>query len=67
MFRDQPHAVHITLKADALAVIFDFVEPLRASRQALARQAKLEMRPRSEFRPDFSNPMRLIFEDGIGQ
>src|SRR6516162_7493686 len=42
--RDQPHPIPVTLKADAEAVVLDFVKPLRACRDlgCVGRQAELE-------------------------
>jgi hypothetical protein len=41
---DQPHAITVALKTEAVAVVFDLVKPVGASRNGLGggRQAKLE-------------------------
>ncbi|MCP1912878.1 hypothetical protein ACVIHH_005149 [Bradyrhizobium sp. USDA 4518] len=44
--RDQPDAVSVALDAQAVAIVLDLVEPLRAGRNQLSngRQAELEFR-----------------------
>ena len=46
--RDQAHAIAVTLHAKPIAVIFDFVKPVRAGRQGFAELAQAELERRHD-------------------